>query len=198
MKKYFISLLIVTLLIFSACTGKKDDQEANNPEENSPKQEDVQNNEENEAETENKQEKEEVQASKINQFPEASQGKFTDLSIKFNDTREEVAKKLGDPDEITTWQGSDLYIFGNIGIYIDPSEEKVTGLTAGEGYRTYGIQIGMSSDEIKEILGKPDYEGESYESGADVLEYVAGDYLVEIVLHPETKLSAGITLYSYK
>lgn len=193
MKKYLTGLLILTLLIFSGCSGKKGIQEENIPGNQPPKQEETKNDNPKEPEKGN----EEAEKSKINLFPEAAKGEFTDLTIKFNDSRAKVVKVLGDPDEITTWQGSDLYIYGNLGIYIDPSEEKVTGLTAGEGYKTYGIKIGMSPKEIKEILGKPDFEGESFESGANVLEYAAGDYLVEITLDPETKLSVGITLYSY-
>ena len=99
--------------------------------------------------------------------------------------------------EFSYIEGNEILIYNNIGIYIDPSDEKVTGLTAGEGYRTYGIKIGMTSDEIKSILGEPDYEGENLESGASVLEYEAGDYVVEISLDSEGKKSTGITLYSY-
>ena len=193
MKKYLLALLILSLLIFTGCSKEENKPEENKPEVQPPKQEEPK-----QEETKNEDPKEtEVQGSKIDQFPEAAQGKFTDLAITFEDSRAKVVKELGDPDEITTWQGSDLYIYNNIGIYIDPSEEKVTGLTAGEGYRTYGIKIGMTADEIKSVLGEPDYEGENLESGANVLEYEAGEYVVEISLDPEGKKSAGITLYSY-
>jgi len=193
MKKYLLVLIILSLLIFTGCSKEKEKPEENKPDVQPPKQEETQKEEPKEQEPE----KGETQGSKIAQFPEAAQGKFTDLSITFNDSREKVIRELGDPDEITTWQGSELYIYNNIGIYIDPSDEKVTGLTAGEGYRTYGIKIGMTGDEIKSILGEPDYEGENLESGASVLEYEAGDYVVEISLDSEGKKSAGITLYSY-
>jgi len=55
----------------------------------------------------------------------------------------------------------------------------------------------MTIDEIKSILGEPDFQGENLESGANVLEYEAGDYIVEITIQPESEKSAGITLYSY-
>jgi hypothetical protein len=193
MKKYLLGLIILSMLIFTGCSKEENKPEENKPEVQPPKQEEPQKEEpKNEEPNEGEQ-----QGSKIDQFPEAAQGKFTDLSITFKDTREKVIKELGEPDEITTWQGSDLYIYNNIGIYIDPTEEKVTGLTAGEGYRTYGIKIGMTAEEIKNVLGEPDYEGENFESGAYVLEYEAGDYVVEVSLDPEGKKSAGITLYSY-
>lgn len=193
MKKYLTGLIILSLFIFSGCSGKKEAQGEKQPEVQPPKQEEVQNNNQKPEEPANEQ----AGKSKINQFPEASQGKFTDLSIKFKDTREKVLRELGEPDEITTWQGAELYIYDNLGIYLDPSEEKVTGLTAGEGYKTYGIQIGMKAEDIKTILGTPDFEGDNFESGAYVLEYEAGDYVVEVALDPQTKVSLGITLYSY-
>ncbi len=193
MKKYLTLLLILSLVIFAGCAGKKDNQDENKVVVEPPRQEESKNNEQKDP----IKGKDELQSSKIVQFPEAAQGEFTDLPIKFDDSREKVVKVMGTPDEITTWQGSELYIYNNVGIFIDPSEEKVTGLTAGEGYKTYGVKIGMSPEEIKNILGKPDNEGENLESGAYVLEYEAGDYVVEFALHPDTKISAGVTLYRY-
>ena len=193
MKKYLTIILILSLLVFAGCSGKKDKQDENKVVVQPPKQEETQANDEKDP----GKDKGELEASKINQFPEAAQGKFTDLTIKFDDGRERVVKVMGTPDEITTWQGSELYIYKNVGIYIDPSEEKVTGLTAGEGYKTYGVKIGMTPEEIKNILGKPDNEGENLESGAYVLEYETGDYVVEFALHSDTKVSAGVTLYRY-
>lgn len=194
MKKYLSALIILSLLLFSGCGGKKDNpEEIKEPEIQPPKQEEPKIEEPKIEDPKS----EDVPESKINEFPEAAQGRFTDFPIKFKDTRESVVKQLGEPDEISSWQGSELYVYDNIGIYIDPTEDLVTGLTAGEGYKTFGIEIGMTADEIKSKLGKPDFEGNNMESGAYILEYEAGEYVVEIALDAEKQKSVGVTVYSY-
>ena len=190
MKKIAI-LFFILFLILSGCSKKEEPAQTQEP---SLSQE---NGTEESGEEIRSEEQDVNDAEAESLLAEAAQGKFTGLDISFNDPLDRVINVLGDPDEISSWQGADLYIYNNLGIYIDPYDELVTGLTAGAGYETYGIEIGMQADLVKSILGEPDFEGESYESGVQTMEYRTGEYLVEIVVDQESDKTLGITLYSY-
>lgn len=67
----------------------------------------------------------------IKNYPEAFEGKFTGLDISFGESKEAVLEKLGEPEAKDFWQGAEIYLYGNLGVYLDPNSGEVIGL-AGE------------------------------------------------------------------
>lgn len=199
MKKILAFLLILSLVFFAGFGCKKNDPNGQEPIDPDPKQEEPINSEKNDPgdKTDDENYEQEEGKSKIHLFPEAAEGRFTDSQIKFGTSREKVYSLMGEPEEIMPWQGADLYVFGNFGVYMDPDIEEVIGLTAGQGYKTYGVEIGMTEDEIRSILGQPDSAGDITESGFYGIDYDAGDYVIAFEFQGPGEESIGVTIYNY-
>lgn len=189
MKRILALILILTMVFFAGC-GKKNDDPADDPIVDTGKIE------ENNNDDNGDQDQVEIGQSRIDHFPEAAEGRFTDSQIRFYDSKEKVYKLLGEPDEIYPWQGSDLYVYDNFGVYLDPESGEVLGLTAGEGYKTYGVEIGMTEEEILSVLGQPDGFGENFENGDYFIDYEAGDYAIEFAFLEEGGKSIGVSIYN--
>ncbi len=199
MKKILAFLLILSLVFFAGFGCKKNDQKGQDLVDPDPKQEEVTDKDKDDSkkDTEENNSEQKEGESRIHLFPEASEGRFTDSQIKFGINRERVYSLMGEPEEIMPWQGADLYVYGNFGVYMDPDTEEVIGLTAGQGYKTYGVEIGMTEDEIRSVLGQPDSSGDITESGFYGIDYDAGDYVIAFEFLEPGQESIGVTIYNY-
>lgn len=81
---------------------------------------------------------------------------------------EEIKARFGEPEETGFWKGADYYSYSSDQDMLVFFAEDLPGVVVGLSYfgleEIMGTRVGMSMEEIKSVLGPPDYEGydESY------------------------------------
>ena len=91
----------------------------------------------------------------------------------FKLTYKDVIKEYGEPLYSDFYNGAYRIYYENLdylfsGVYEDYSDQKVSGIIAGPKTTIYNVKLGMSLQEVKNILGTPladekDESGEGYE-----------------------------------
>lgn len=99
----------------------------------------------------------------------AASGKIRGIEFGIGSGKEDVVAKWGKPDESGSrqtaydqWRGYQYYFW-------QPDDK--TG-----AIRVEGAPVRYTVDEIKTLLGKPDWEGESTDTTGWTLHYIAGKY----------------------
>ena len=116
----------------------------------------------------------------------AFEGRVEGIEAGVGSRLQQVIAELGEPIELGHFEGSSFVSYENmtfmLGEIVESTNEdaEVTGIIASEGYKLYGVQVGMTMDEIKNILGAAQQEYKEGEDEGDVwkLEYLCGDYLL--------------------
>lgn len=114
----------------------------------------------------------------------AYEGKVTNVQIGLGASLQEVISVMGEPIELGHFEGSSFVNYENITFMLSEVVEDTTGkaeiigIIASEGYELYGIKVGMSMAEIKQVLGaaQQEYKDNEDEGGMWILEYQCGDY----------------------
>jgi len=114
----------------------------------------------------------------------AYEGKIDDLQIGVDDRLKDVVAALGEPVELAHFEGSSYISYQNVSFMLDKivegtsDEARVSGIIVSEGYELYGIKVGMTPEEIKNILGAAEQEYKDGEGEEEMwkLEYNCGDY----------------------
>jgi hypothetical protein len=106
---------------------------------------------------------------------------ITSLPKIFNLTQRDVQKLYGTPDDKGTFEGAyyESYNNDNITFFFELSNtenSKLISLGLTEDYTILDTQAGMSADQVKNILGKPLWEDESYEDGIYYIYYSLQGY----------------------
>lgn len=96
----------------------------------------------------------------------AKDGRLKGIQVALDTTREDVEEAYGKPDHLQTEHGNPVLKYGNCYFYI--WEDRIGVID---------VSIPYSVKDVKDIMGQPDYEGES-DAGFDeyVLGYQASDY----------------------
>ena len=134
----------------------------------------------------------------------AYEGKIDNLQIGVGDRLKEVIAALGEPNELANFEGSSYISYQDISFMLDKivestgDEAHVLGIIVSEGYELYGVKIGMTAAEIKNILGAAEQEYKDGEGDEEMwkLEYNNGDYKLTFFFND--KKSPGTSAYLSK
>lgn len=168
MKKLIIITLVLTTIISSSCTPQATSKLDNTP--NTPKP----------AQTPNMPEKKVVDGP----MALAYEGKIDNLQVGVGAKLQETIETMGEPIELAHFEGSSYISYQNISFMLDKIVEttsenaEVLGIIVSEGYELYGVKVGMTPAEIKNILGAAEQEYKDGEGDEEMwkLEYNCGDY----------------------
>ncbi|WLR51291.1 DUF4309 domain-containing protein [Bacillus tianshenii] len=164
--KFKVPLLLFLLLMFvlSACS----DETAKTPE---PPADDVQ-----ETETPEESEPAPPQETKPSlSLEDFAQGKLDGLRVSLGATKEEIVKEYGEPQEEGAFEGTNYLIYEHFNLSLPPYDPRLNAVELKTDELTmFGVHPGMSLDEIKDVLGEPEYEGLNEKNGGWLLHYQAG------------------------
>ncbi len=110
-------------------------------------------------------------------------------------TKNEIELRYGAPDTITPhYIGGEEYYYKRLKItFVFSGEEGVVNnFFLHPGAKILGVEVGMTFDEIKEILGEPREEGFSEYDGEYLMIYIFGDIIhgdgeVEVWINKESE-----------
>lgn len=158
---------------------------------------------------------------KIKEVDSIDKGKVSDIEFKVGTSVNDIEKKLGTNYKTYTFDGGAYYMYYEKLKYIficsyefaadNNKNDKLWGIFFDKGYKLFGVTVGDTADQIKEVLGKPTKE---YYSNPDkdqdqlefqqtqsldeyILEYSKGNYTLEFIF--ESKNSSSVfTIYHLK
>lgn len=182
MRKFMIIVLVFITVTAASCNEKTVVEVDNTPE--TPKQ---------------------VQAEeKLNEgkMELAYEGKIDKLQAGVGDRLAKVIEELGEPLELANFEGSSYISYQNFTFILDKVIEKTSdeaeifGIVISEGYEIYGVKVGMTPDEIKNILGAANQEYKDGEGDEEMwkLEYPCGNYSLTFFFNDNSSPSTSAYL----
>jgi hypothetical protein len=134
----------------------------------------------------------------------AREGKVTGLSIGIGSTLQEAIAQMGEPTALDNFEGTSYVSYELVDLILDKiiddtkAEASVTGIILSEGYELYGVKVGMTPAQIKEILGTPTNEEMENDSESTTwrMDYDCGDY--KLSFYANDKDSATVSAYLSK
>lgn len=130
------------------------------------------------------------------------EGKIDNLEFSIGDSLEKVIAELGEPLELAYFEGSSYIRYENLSFMLDKVIEKtsdeaaVSGIIISEGSELYGVKVGMTPNEIKNILGAASQEYKDGEGDEEMwkLEYQCGDYSLTFFFNDSSSPSTSAYL----
>jgi len=91
-------------------------------------------------------------------------GKVDTIEFGIGEKAGNILKSWGEPDFKGDFMGGSYISYDNITFFIDKyidemENGKVIRIGISESYELFGVKVGMRFEEIKEIMGKPSFEG---------------------------------------
>jgi hypothetical protein len=135
------------------------------------------------------------------------EGKTDSIEFGIGDRASDIVLAWGEPDEEGYFLGGSYYSYENVLFLIgrkipDLEYPHVVIMGFGIGDTVFGVQVGMSFDEIQESLGMPTFEGnigvddELYGTGTiRVLDYSSGDFRLRFVGEENSETTYVAYLY---
>lgn len=77
--------------------------------------------------------------------------------------KEEITSRFGEPEDTGFWKGANYYSYSDGRDFLVYFADDLPGVVVGISYfgpqEILGAKVGMTMEEIKSVLGEPDYEG---------------------------------------
>lgn len=106
------------------------------------------------------------------------EGQLDCTPLKLGDNRDKVLELYSMPDEVGMFEGSNYYAYDSehIVFYTGIFDDILYSIGLMEGAEVFDVEVGMTFEEIKDILGNPSDEGYNDHDGIYFISYEVGSH----------------------